>query len=142
VGASKGGNLLLHVSPRGDGTLPPEQVGRLEAVAGWMDVHADAIHGTQAGLEPWQFYGPSTRRGDVIYLACPWRPYEDVVVRGVPIRRLSAKHHASGRELAIRTRATAEQELLSSDPVGEAFIEVPDELIEPHATVIELHLAP
>jgi alpha-L-fucosidase len=140
--ASKGGNLLLNVSPRGDGSLPPEQVQRLEAVAGWMDVHADAIGGTQAGLEPWQFYGPSTRRGDVIYLCCPWRPYEDVVVRGVPIRRLSARHLATGRELAIRTRATAEQELLSSDPVGEAFIEVPSELIEPHATVIELHLAP
>jgi hypothetical protein len=37
-----------------------------------------------------------------------------------------------------RTRATAEQEISSQDPIGEVFIEVPDDLIDAHATVIEL----
>ncbi|MEX2393179.1 MAG: alpha-L-fucosidase [Actinomycetota bacterium] len=138
----KGGNLLLNVSPRGDGSLPPEQVGRLEGVAAWMDVNGGAIHDTEAGLEPWRFYGPSTKRGDTIYLICPWKPYEDVVVRGLPVKRVSARHLATGAELKVRGRATAEQELFTKDPIGEVFISLPEELHQPHATVIELTLAP
>ena len=46
--ASKGGNLLLNVGPRGDGSLPPESVERLQGLARWMSVHGEAIHGTQA----------------------------------------------------------------------------------------------
>jgi alpha-L-fucosidase len=137
--AGKGGNLLLNVSPRADGSLPPDQVSRLDAVASWMSLHADAIHDTQAGLEPWQFYGPSTRKGDVIYLHCVMRPYEQVSVRGLPIKRL-ASARIGGRDLAFRGRATAEQELLSRDPIGEVLISVPEELIDPVATVIELRL--
>jgi alpha-L-fucosidase len=140
--AGKSGNLLLNVSPRGDGSLPPEQISRLEAVGEWIRVHGDAIYGTQAALEPWQFYGPSTKRDDgTIYLHCLWRPYEDVVVRGLPVRRVSARHLATGRSLALRTRATAAEEIGSRDPIGEVFIELPEELIEPHATVIELRIA-
>ncbi len=141
--AGKSGNLLLNVSPRADGSLPPEQIERLEAVGEWMGTNGEAIYGTEAALEPWQFYGPTTRKGDSVYLHCLWRPYEDVVVRGMPVKRVKAKHLATGRELVVRGRATAEQELLSKDPIGEIFIEVPEDLIEPRATVIELsNLAP
>jgi alpha-L-fucosidase len=41
---SRGGNLLLNVNPRGDGTLPPEQLERLEHLGQWMRVHGDSIH--------------------------------------------------------------------------------------------------
>jgi alpha-L-fucosidase len=140
--AGKSGNLLLNVSPRADGSLPPEQVERLEAVGEWVRAHGHAIYGTEAALEPWQFYGPSTKKDDSIFLHCLWRPYEDVVVRGLPVKRVRATHLSSGRELRVRGRATAEQELMTRDPIGEVFIELPDDLIEPHATVIELTIAP
>jgi alpha-L-fucosidase len=138
--AGKGGNLLLNVSPRADGSLPDEQVLRLETVASWMHGHSDAIHGTEAGLEPWQFYGPSTRRGDAIYLHCVMRPYEQVSVRGVPIKRVVSAR-IGDTELQIRGRATAEQELISRNPIGEVFIEVPEDLIDPVATVIALQMS-
>jgi len=132
--AGKGGNLLLNVSPRADGSLPPEQVERLQAVASWMRAHGDAIHGTGAGLEPWQFYGPSTRTGSTYHLFCVMRPYDGVIVRGVPIKRVRC-------ELPFRTRATAEQELTNPDPIGEVFIEVPEDRIDPVATVISLEIS-
>ena len=59
----RGGNLLLNVGPTGDGSLPAEQQERLETIAEWMDSHAAAIHDAEPGVEPWQFYGPTTRRG-------------------------------------------------------------------------------
>ena len=139
--AGKGGNLLLNVSPRADGSLPPEQADRLRTVAGWMSTHADAIHDTEAGLEPWQFYGPSTRCANTVFLHCVMRPYEQVSVRGVPIKRVvSAK--VGDHELHVRGRATAEQELISRDPIGEVLIEVPEALIDPIATTIALEITP
>jgi alpha-L-fucosidase len=41
--ASRGGNLLLNVSPRGDGTLPPEQLERLEHLGRWMRAHGESL---------------------------------------------------------------------------------------------------
>ncbi|MEP7325345.1 MAG: alpha-L-fucosidase [Gemmatimonadota bacterium] len=46
--ASKGGNLLLNVGPRADGTFPDESVERLHALGRWMAVNGSAIHGTTA----------------------------------------------------------------------------------------------
>jgi alpha-L-fucosidase len=46
--ASKGGNLLLNIGPKSDGTFPDESVARLEAIGRWMAVNGSAIHGTTA----------------------------------------------------------------------------------------------
>ena len=67
---SRGGNLLLNVGPRADGTLPSEQRAVLEGMAAWMAVNSAAIHGTRplhgvsvldGGWLRW------TRRGDHAY---------------------------------------------------------------------------
>ena len=42
-----GGNLLLNVGPRGDGTLCPMQVERLQAVGAWLKVNGEAIYATR-----------------------------------------------------------------------------------------------
>jgi len=46
--ASKGGNLLLNIGPRSDGSFPDESVERLQAIGTWMAVNGSAIHGTTA----------------------------------------------------------------------------------------------
>ncbi len=54
--ASKGGNFLLNIGPRGDGSFPPEAIARLDEIGRWMDVNGDAIHGTSASpiaAPPW-----------------------------------------------------------------------------------------
>ncbi len=141
--AGRGGNLLLNVSPMGTGALPPEQVERLDAVAGWMAKHAESIVGTSPGLEPWQFYGPTTRRGDTTYLHLLMRPYESVTVRGVPIRRVkSVRVVASGEDLPFTTRAAIIDGWFKKDPLGEVTIAVPESAIDPHATVLALEITP
>ena len=45
--ASKGGNYLLNVGPRADGTIPPESVEQLTKIGAWMAVNSEAIYGTQ-----------------------------------------------------------------------------------------------
>ena len=140
--AGKGGNLLLNVSPMADGRLPPEQVERLAAVESWMARHRESILGTEPGLEPWQFYGPSTRRGERVYLHLLMRPYETLTVRGVPVRRVrSAAALATGTALTTSTRCTVADTLFNSDPNGELTIGVPGSMLDEHATVIAIDLA-
>ena len=47
--ASKGGNYLLNVGPKPDGTFPDESIQRLKEIGRWMDVNGQAIYGTKAG---------------------------------------------------------------------------------------------
>ena len=48
--ASKGGNYLLNIGPRADGTFPPEAVQRLQEIGDWMQRNGEAIHGTTASV--------------------------------------------------------------------------------------------
>lgn len=42
-----GGNFLLNVGPRGDGSLCPWQVSRLKAIGAWLTINGEAIYGTR-----------------------------------------------------------------------------------------------
>ena len=51
--ASKGGNYLLNVGPKEDGTFPQASIERLKAIGYWMDINGEAIYGTQSSpLKP------------------------------------------------------------------------------------------
>ncbi len=66
---SKGGNLLLNVGPKPDGTIQPEFVTRLAAMGEWMKVNNEAIYGTTASpFTRLPFFGRVTVKGDSLYL--------------------------------------------------------------------------
>ena len=67
--ASKGGNYLLNVGPKADGTIPPESVERLAEVGRWTKANGEAIYGTTAGPFPRALpWGRVTRKGNRLYL--------------------------------------------------------------------------
>ena len=45
---SKGGNYLLNIGPKPDGTVPQSNIDILRAIGGWMQVHSASIYGTTA----------------------------------------------------------------------------------------------
>lgn len=76
---AKGGNMLLNVGPKPDGTLPVEQESRLREIALWNFVNGEAITGTR----PWVITNENdtwlTRKkdSDTVYAfvkqETPWR---------------------------------------------------------------------
>jgi alpha-L-fucosidase len=66
--ASKGGNYLLNVGPKGDGSLTPETVKSFQVIGAWMTVNGESIYGTTASPFAKLDWGRATRKGSVIYL--------------------------------------------------------------------------
>ena len=54
---AKGGNLLLNIGPKPDGTLPIEQESRLREIALWMFINGESIY----SVRPWVI----TNEGDI-----------------------------------------------------------------------------
>ena len=56
---SKNGNLLLDVGPEANGTIPPVQLTRLQALGAWLHQNGEAIYGTH----PWERATGETSEG-------------------------------------------------------------------------------
>lgn len=68
-GGKHGGNLLLNVGPTADGQLPPEFVERALEIGRWLDVHGEAIYGTDGGsLTEFITRGRQTMKDNCLYL--------------------------------------------------------------------------
>ncbi len=46
--ASKGGNYLLNIGPKADGTFPEASIERLEQIGDWMEMYSGSIYNTKA----------------------------------------------------------------------------------------------
>lgn len=136
-----GGNLLLDVSPMGDGSLPAEQVERLSALGAWIDKNGESIFDVEPGLEAWQFYGPTTKAANTLYLHVLGATDDVVDVRGIPIQRVQRVTHLATRE-ALPWKGRRElhaQAYESGEPTGNLEI-VPGPLLgrsEPSVIAIE-----
>jgi len=104
----RGGNLLLNIGPKADGTLPDEATQPLLEMGDWIRRNAEAIYGTVGG-EPHgisfnRFYGPSTlaRDGKTLYLFVHGMPRDGVLLRGVVSVPKSVSVLATGQKLPFR----------------------------------------
>lgn len=67
---SKGGNYLLNIGPKGDGSIPEESITSMRAIGDWMKINGEAIYCTTAS----PFEPPSWGR----YTAKPGKLYVHV----------------------------------------------------------------
>jgi alpha-L-fucosidase len=61
---SKGGNYLLNIGPKADGSVPEPGVETLRTVGAWLKVNGDAIYGAQRTPFGEEFGGPIAGRTD------------------------------------------------------------------------------
>lgn len=72
-----GGNLLLNVGPRPDGTLADGELRSVKAVGAWLEKYGDAIYGTRGGPYKNGKWGGSCHKGNKLYLHVYEWPEDD-----------------------------------------------------------------
>jgi alpha-L-fucosidase len=65
--AHGGGNYLLNIGPKPDGSIPEESVAILQAVGKWTGPNATAIYGTERSNFNRHVYANFTQRGNTVY---------------------------------------------------------------------------
>lgn len=81
--AVQGGNFLLNIGPRGDGSVPGEQIARLEAVGQWLERHGDAVYGVERLEQPMFGNGRVTRREGRLYFHVLYWPGTTMRIPGL-----------------------------------------------------------
>lgn len=96
-----GGNMLLDIGPKEDGTIEPRQVTVLEEMGEWIKEHEEAIYETEKGLDYKFFLGGSTLSKDkkTMYLFLYDTPRDTICIKGLKsrIKKVSVLH--TGKEL-------------------------------------------
>jgi alpha-L-fucosidase len=97
--ASRGGNFLLNVGPRPDGTIQPEFQERLRAIGDWLSVNRDSIYGTTYGPVQGMDSIRTTAKGNKVFIHVFDWPSAVFEIGGIKPKVLSAHLLATGRSL-------------------------------------------
>lgn len=117
--ASKGGNYLLNIGPKADGSVPPESIERMRAVGEWMKVNGESIYGTAASPFATLEWGRCTQKPDGrdtrLYLhVFDWPDDGNLLIPGLRSEVRGAQMLANGRSL--QTTATDNGVVVSVPP--------------------------
>lgn len=133
-----GGNMLLDIGPREDGTVEQRQIDILTGLGAWIKTHEEAVFGTDEGIHTRYYLGGSTVSKDrkTLYLFVYDEPKECVCLKGLSnkIHKITVLH--SGREL--------EHEIHGGVPwfniPGTTWIKMKPEDAHENVTVLKLEL--
>ncbi len=97
------GNMLLNIGPRGDGSLNPVEVERLEQIAKWWSVNGEkSIRASRGGPYlpgPW---GVSTRKANKVYLHIfRWNKNGEMVLPNLPGAKVLSARLLNGGDLKL-----------------------------------------
>lgn len=67
-GVSRGGNILMNIGPKGDGTFDQKDQRILDSLAIWMKKYENSIYKASASPLPLQSWGSITSKGNTLFL--------------------------------------------------------------------------
>jgi alpha-L-fucosidase len=120
--ARGGGNYLLNIGPRPDGSIPEESVRIMTAVGKWMDRNGAAIYDTEPCQVSRSTFANFTRKGNTLYIHVHFWPGQTVAIGGLKVNVKSAKLLATGAKVAFeqdrfRVRFTGLPQAAPDSPV-------------------------
>jgi len=135
---SLGGNLLLDIGPRADGTIPDEEVAVLKMLGRWIHKHEEAVYSTRAGIPDGHVQGYTTlnKAGDILYVYLPYTPNETIEVKGIRSRVKKVRVVGTDRELDWNLY----NDIDWSEVPGVYYINVPKDVLDEHITVLAMEL--
>ena len=135
---SNGGNLLLDIGPKEDGTIPEDQVAILKEFGRWTKKHKEAVYDTRAGIPAEHFQGYTTlnKAGDILYLYLPYKPNGVVEVKGLVNKVNRVWVVGNGAMLSYKVY----NKNYWSDVPGNLYIDVPEQVQDSQITVLAVLL--
>src|SRR5215475_11378534 len=100
--ARDGGNYLLNIGPRGDGTIPEESVRILTNVGDWMSKNGATIRESDPCQPRRGNYLSFTRKGNTLYVHVHYWPGDAVVIGNLLHKVSSAKFFATGEPVKFQ----------------------------------------
>jgi alpha-L-fucosidase len=133
-----GGNLLLDIGPKADGTIPDEEVSVLKELGRWTNKHQDAIYGTEAGIPLGHYYGATTlsKEKDILYLFLDGKPNGPLLIKGLKNQVNRIWVVGNGTKLNWKVMGKA----YWSEVPGLLYIDVPEKVLDDQVTVIAVLL--
>ena len=89
--ARDGGNYLLNIGPRPDGSVPEASVEALTEVGRWMETNGDTIYKSDLCQPRRANYASFTRTGNTLYMHVHFWPGNDVSIGGLQTKVKSAR---------------------------------------------------
>jgi alpha-L-fucosidase len=133
--AGQGGNYLLNIGPKPDGSIPEESVRILEEAGRWMQRNGDTIYGSDSCRVGSSNYADFTRKGNTLYMHVYFWPGTTVALSGLKARVKSARLFAADREVQFlqdqfRVRFTGLPSDAPDQPVTTLAIECDEEPVQ------------
>lgn len=100
--ARDGGNYLLNIGPRGDGSIPEESVRILEEVGHWMSKNGETIYKSDLCQPRRSNYASFTRIGNTLFMHVHYWPGGDVEMGGLMTKATSARLYATNQKLDFK----------------------------------------
>jgi alpha-L-fucosidase len=86
-----GGNYLLNIGPRPDGSIPPESAKILTEVGNWMATSGSTIYGSDVCQPRRSSYASFTRKGNTLFMHVHFWPGNYVAIGGLTNKVLRAR---------------------------------------------------
>lgn len=99
--ARDGGNYLLNIGPRADGSIPEESVAVLTEVGQWMAVNGETIHKSDICQPRHSLYASFTRTGNTLYMHVHFWPGGDAAISGLMTKVKSARMMKGGEAVVF-----------------------------------------
>jgi alpha-L-fucosidase len=96
-----GGNYLLNIGPKPDGSVPPESVKVLTEVGKWMETGGETIYGADLCQPRRSSYASFTRKSNTLYMHVHFWPGDYVAIGGLMNKVVSARLLKTGRKIAF-----------------------------------------
>ncbi len=97
--AHDGGNYLINIGPKPDGSIPEESVKIMTAVGKWMERNGQSIYAAERCQPRRSNFAGFTRRGNTLYMHVWFWPGESVSLAGLRVQVKSAKLLATGKDV-------------------------------------------
>jgi alpha-L-fucosidase len=98
-----GGNLLLNIGPKADGSVPEPARERLNTVGPWLSIYGEAVYGDMERLETYQlprvWTGDWTARSNTVYLWMKWWQGSEFTLGGYETKPRKMVLLATGEEV-------------------------------------------